>query len=40
MKSIKKIVLKNIERSAYQTAKHEADSAYFAFSTNPLCPKK
>lgn len=40
MKGIKKIVLENIARSAYQTAKHEADSACFCFFYQPIMPQK
>lgn len=40
MKSMKKTFLKSIARSAYETAKREADSACFCYFFQPVMPEK
>lgn len=40
MKSIKKAVLTSVAKTAYQTAKSEADSACFCFCYQPVMPEK
>ncbi len=40
MKSIKRVVLTNVAKSAFQTAKLEADSACFCFFYQPTMPQK
>lgn len=40
MKEIKRIILKKIAKTAYATAKTEADSACICFGYQPVMPKK
>ncbi len=40
MKTTKEMVLSRIAKSAYNTAKKEADSACFCFCYQPVMPKK
>lgn len=40
LNNLKKMFLKKIAKSAYNTAKTEADSACFCFCYQPVMPKK
>lgn len=40
MKNLKKAVLKRIAKTAYETAKQEADSACLCFAYQPAMPQK
>lgn len=40
MKNVKKVLLEGIAKTAYETAKQEADSACLCFAYQPVMPKK